>query len=206
VTIDVANNGTVNIAELTSTAGLDFGLHRLYVRYLDNRGAWSETEGRYVYIVTPQPSPFVADQLVGGEFWIDTDPGIGNATPLSVSEDSATFYAGGFTLGLHLIGVRFIDAFGVWTPTIQDTIIAGPVLMVQRVGSNIVLNWVPGDSTAGRPFHIWRANQSGGPYVEVDTTSGLTWTDVGAVDSSAARRFYYIRQTSSDSLAGRNGE
>jgi hypothetical protein len=194
VTIDVPDSGRVNIAELASTEGLDLGLHTLSIRYLDNHGVWSASEGRYVYIVTPQPPPFVSDHLIGGEYWVETDPGIGNGTPLAVSDDSAAFYADGFTLGAHIIGVRFYDAFGVWTMTIQDTVIAGPVLMIHRSGNSMVLYWVPSDSVEGRPFHIWRALQSEGPFTEVDTTSNVNWTDTDILNSPD-KHFYYIRQT-----------
>lgn len=202
VVIDVADAETVTLEELVGTADLGFGIHRFYVRYRDNRNITGGAEGRYGYIVTPQPSPFVANHLVGGEYWVNTDPGIGNATPFGNADDGTwdegeeftTFQITGFPLGPTYIGVRFYDAFGVWTPTIQDTVIAGPVLVIRRSGNNIVLDWIPGHETEGRPFHVWRADQVAGPFTEVDTTSNVTWADSNAVNN-AARNFYYIRQT-----------
>ena len=202
VIVDVADGETVNLAELASTAGLDFGLHRLYVRYLDDRGLWSGNEGRYIYIVGAQPTPLVADHLVGGEYWLDDDPGTGNGVPFATTDDGAwdegdesvTFDLSAIPFGRHYIRLRFQDAFGVWTPMIEDTVFVGPILTIRRAGNSMVLDWMPADSTQGHPFHVWRADQSNGPFTEVASTDSLTWTDTNILNTSL-RQYYHIRHT-----------
>lgn len=106
-----------------STAGLDEGYHLLSVRTRENTGEWSITKTLPVYlteeeVITP-PQP--AADLVNGEYFFDdSDPGPGNAQPITaaisgtqiaISEDISV---DGLLPGAHLINMRFQDANGHW--------------------------------------------------------------------------------------------
>lgn len=200
-TVDIPDSGTVNVAQAVSSAGLPRGLHRFYSGFRDSRGIWSPEEGRYVFIASAPPTPFVSNHLAGGEYFVNVDPGVGNGIPLGAPDSSGwdsgteavTFHLSGIPIGTHVIGLRFRDAFGVWSPLIQDTMMVGPILTVRVSGNNIVLDWIPTGNAP--PYHVWRADQNAGPFAEVDSTNNVTWTDVNAVNL-ALRHFYYIRQNS----------
>ncbi len=53
--------------------------------------------------------------VVGGEIWIGTDPGIGQATPLVSSNGTLSGAISGLAAGLYPVGVRAVDAAGNWS-------------------------------------------------------------------------------------------
>jgi len=199
-TLDIPDSGTANIAQAVSSAGLAIGLHRFYSSYRDSRGIWGPDEGRYLFVASTPPTPFVSNHLTGGEYFVNVDPGVGNGIPLGAPDssgwdsgsESVTFHLTGIPIGTHVIGLRFRDAFGLWSPLIQDTMMVGPILTVRLSGNDIILDWIPSGNAP--PYHVWRANSSAGPFAEVDSTNNVTWTDVNAINL-APRHFYYVRQT-----------
>ena len=94
------------------------GNHELYIRTKDNDGKWSVTLKRTIEVLT-STSP----QITSGEYFIDTDPGYGNAAPITVSTpDSAilqNFSAAisGIADGYHKLYVRVKDNNGKWAFT-----------------------------------------------------------------------------------------
>lgn len=95
-----------------NTSGLSSGHHEVYVRTKDNNGMWSEVGKRHV---------FISGTIVAAEYFYDTDPGIGNATPIPVSAtvDSIDFNAAlstsGLSLGHHEVYVRTKNSDNVWS-------------------------------------------------------------------------------------------
>ena len=92
------------------------GLHVLSVRAQDTEGHWSQTLSRTFYVARLQDIVYV-------EYFIDTDPGIGNGTPvplpdidyrahLNLNLDVSTL---GLSVGEHKFFVRGKDALGQWT-------------------------------------------------------------------------------------------
>lgn len=58
--------------------------------------------------------------VVGGEYFLDSDPGTGNGTPLSLNADGTGLtHTFGTTLapGVYTVGVRSVDAAGNWSST-----------------------------------------------------------------------------------------
>jgi len=91
------------------------GAHVLYVRSQDDAGRWSTTMSRPLYIEQLQ-------DIVHVEYFIDSDPGMGKATPLPLPDvdyrahldfDVAVNTAG-LELGMHELSVRACDALGQW--------------------------------------------------------------------------------------------
>ena len=67
---------------------------------------------------------FTQPDIVAAEYFIDNDPGVGSATPLSVTQgqtidEDYNIPTNGLGLaeGVHLIGIRTLDANGVWSMT-----------------------------------------------------------------------------------------
>lgn len=66
-----------------------------------------------------------AQQLVAYEWFVDTDPGIGNATLVSTTNSDQlniveTFPSSGLALGMHQFGIRWKDDTGVWSHTLYS--------------------------------------------------------------------------------------
>lgn len=61
------------------TGSLSNGLHVLYIRTKNTSGVWSLSEPRMVNVI----QSVVNSNIVAGEYFIDTDPGIGSAIPFN---------------------------------------------------------------------------------------------------------------------------
>ena len=79
--IPVTSGSTVNFSP-TIPVSLSQGFHYLAVRVKDAEGKWGMFETRKFYISSP-PSSDLTD-IVAAEYFINTDPGVGNATSLPV--------------------------------------------------------------------------------------------------------------------------
>lgn len=100
-----------------STTNLSSGLHRLYVRVKDDSNTWSIVECKLFYIMpvaTSQPN------LTAGEWFVDTDPGVGNGTVISfvsgaVINKTFDISNASFSVGIHKLFVRVKDGNDVWS-------------------------------------------------------------------------------------------
>ncbi len=83
-------------------------------------------------------------------------------------------------------GQRMIRLLGVAIPAPTD-------LVILSSGNDIVLNWVG----SGAPYYrILSATTTGGPYVTTEgSTSGTTFTDVGAVNTDAIKFYVVVSST-----------
>ncbi|MEO7308984.1 MAG: T9SS type A sorting domain-containing protein [Chitinophagaceae bacterium] len=111
----------VNISSVSN------GLHTLYVRTHSStisvpvQGFWSETNYTYFYKQNNVTVPVSTIQKL--EYFIDTDPGFGNAitipvTPaVQVSDISFTPNVSSLTNGFHVLFIRSLDANGKWSIT-----------------------------------------------------------------------------------------
>jgi len=122
-------NLTVNIDPATLTTGV----HVFGIRSKDANGAWS-LDNKWLF-VKPYSNSTGTPNVSRVEYYIDTDPGYGNATNvnigtgtdfanLTVNIDPATLLQ-----GVHLLGIRAKDANGAWSldnkwlflkPSLQD--------------------------------------------------------------------------------------
>ncbi len=102
---------TITQTAVIPTTGLVPGWHDLYVRSKDSRGIWGNTGVRRV---------FVEESITSGEYFIDTDPGVGLGTPLTITTASdtvtATYSIGttGLKAGTHSLYVRTRSVSGKW--------------------------------------------------------------------------------------------
>ena len=116
-------DGTLGDLDFTvETADLDPGWHVVYVRMQDEDGVWGRPEPATIQVIPAQEKE-EAPVIVAAEYFMDTDPGEGRATPLD-PEDGAfdtSMEAGealaspeGFAPGWHMMYVRMKDEDGVW--------------------------------------------------------------------------------------------
>lgn len=93
-----------------------WGAHVLYVRSQDSNGHWSATMSRPLYIECLQDIVYV-------EYFIDSDPGVGQATPLTLPDQDYKAHllfnfevsTMSLSLGEHELFVRARDVFDQWT-------------------------------------------------------------------------------------------
>ena len=99
-----------------STAGLLVGIHKLYVRVQNAAGLWSAYDKNVFYI---NPSQINTSNIDSAEYFIDTDPGVGNGTPLTMTGNSIdqnyNVPTTGLSDGIHKLYVRIINDNGTWS-------------------------------------------------------------------------------------------
>ncbi len=138
-------NQAININPSTVTSGV----HILGVRAKDANGAWSQ-DNRWLFAKpysTDTSGPGILPNISTVEYYVDTDPGYGNATALSIpsgtdlSNLTINLDTSTLTPGVHILGVRAKDANGSWSldnrwlfarPYAGDTIPPGPVPNLKR--------------------------------------------------------------------------
>lgn len=101
-----------------STGGLQNGPHQLFVRAQDSAGHWSLAHHAQFYLIqTASLNPFALDRI---EYFIDDDPGYGNATSIllnSANTVDSTFNIplSGLDAGIHRLFVRTRNVAGFWS-------------------------------------------------------------------------------------------
>jgi hypothetical protein len=120
ISITPASNLT-NLAINIDLTPLSQGVHIVGIRSRDANGAWS-LDNKWLFLkpyantgAVPQPN------VNRVEWFLDTDPGYGNATPISITPgQNLTSLAINIDLvplnqGVHIVGVRSRDANGAWS-------------------------------------------------------------------------------------------
>ena len=105
-------------------SGLSGGVHMLGVRARDSSGGWSQTVVRQIVVSSGTHNP----NIVREEYFFDSDPGYGLATPVTITPDSlinstTPFNLAGLSGGVHMIGVRAKDANDGWSETVMHQVI-----------------------------------------------------------------------------------
>jgi len=127
--IPVPVSAAINIPGLAASVnvtGLGNGLHWLYIRTRDAAGHWSITNMRdflYDAAVVYTAAPVAAQNIVSAEYFIDTDPGFGNATPITISPGldlnnvPVSVTTTGVSNGIHRLYIRTRSNEGRWSLT-----------------------------------------------------------------------------------------
>ncbi|QAA80457.1 BspA family leucine-rich repeat surface protein [Aequorivita sp. H23M31] len=113
-----ANTGEVNTTFAIPLGNLPTGFHAITLRAKDTDGTWGLYSTARFYI-----SDFIADEVkdvVALEYWFDTDPGVGNATGISVTPSQMINQVipiplNDLSIGFHKIGIRVKNADGTWS-------------------------------------------------------------------------------------------
>lgn len=105
---------------VVSVAGLAYGVHHLCLRAQDNTGVWSQVATYSVFVTSPTTA-----NAVRIEYFFDTDPGFGQGTPITPSQDETATYAlslDGLSMGAHVLNLRVQDNHGRWSAVQQHPI------------------------------------------------------------------------------------
>jgi PKD repeat protein len=116
---DVSHTFNPNISALSD------GFHTIGVRTKTLSNEWSETVYG-VFFKTTGGSSTVSDGMVQVEYFINNDPGVGNATSISVTPNPEETYLlnidlVGISNGLNVLGIRTQDNYGNWSSTAYST-------------------------------------------------------------------------------------
>jgi hypothetical protein len=152
---------SITFTNSINTTGLSEGSHFLFVRTRDNNGIWSLYQPREFYIKI---------QIEAAEFFIDTDPGVGNGTPVTVPvyADSVSFLSNivtplSLTNGNHYLFIRTRDSKRIWSlyePVLFTVDITLPVewltFTAEKENEKALLNWSTASETNCDRFEIER--------------------------------------------------
>lgn len=115
-----------NITADVNTSGLSMGTHRLYLRTRNQEGSWSISVFKE-FVVSADPAypaaPPAPLNIVAAEYFIDTDPGAGKGTAVSITPGtninnvSVNANTNGLALGTHRLYIRTKNQEGSWSLT-----------------------------------------------------------------------------------------
>jgi hypothetical protein len=115
----ISVNADISVSSVFTvpTAALSAGFHRLYVRARFADGRWGQMEEQAFYLLQPVANP--TPDISAMEYFIDTDPGAGNGTPIAVNADVSvssvfTVPTAALSAGFHRLYVRARFADGRW--------------------------------------------------------------------------------------------
>ncbi|MFD2726686.1 T9SS type A sorting domain-containing protein [Hyunsoonleella rubra] len=124
------SGNTVDTDLTVPTTGLPNGVHKLYVRLVNGDGTWSLYD-RNVFYVNPNNSN--SANIASAEYFIDTDPGVGNATSLAVSgnviDQDFNVPTTGLSEGVHKLYLRLINDDGTWSLYDRNVFYVSPDLV-----------------------------------------------------------------------------
>ncbi|HRO41335.1 MAG TPA: T9SS type A sorting domain-containing protein [Flavipsychrobacter sp.] len=120
----VASSNISSFAFTANVSSLTNGMHTLYVRSKDAQGKWSVTNATvFTKVQALSINPNTRTNISRIEYFVDIDPGIGNAFPLTFTPDtnvSTLAFNVDMTVllnGPHKLYIRSRDAQGKWSIT-----------------------------------------------------------------------------------------
>jgi len=146
------------------------GFHTIYYRAKSSNGLWSTLLAKPVFIQRNAQTA-ATPNLRKIEYFLDTDPGAGNATSISLSastiDQSYSIDLSTAPLGFHILYVRSQDTNGRWSLPMAKP------FFVNKSGSNIVaLEYYYFDGTTKSPIKIYSGFPPG-PNVTIDFAAVL---------------------------------
>lgn len=118
-TLTLPSNGSSITSQFSiPTSNLSEGFHSLYLRAKDDDNTFGLYDTRTFYVL--KPSQVTITNLVAAEYYFDTDPGLGNASSLTISSaanitDSFNIPIGALAAGFHTLYIRFKNEANSWS-------------------------------------------------------------------------------------------
>lgn len=115
--LTIPNSTTLNNAFSIPLNTTSTGIHVLHIRVKNNLNQWS-LYGRQVFYKSEQISN---NEIVAAEFFIDTDPGIGNATAINITQGAFVdetlniSIPNNLSAGDHILHIRVQSSNGNWS-------------------------------------------------------------------------------------------
>ncbi len=123
------------------TTGLTEGLHVLHIRVKDDDDTWSLYKRAYFYTHSSN-SNATATPIIAAEYFFDTDPGVGSATDIAITqgftidEDLAIQVPTAMVNGDHYLYLRVQDQDGTWSLYKRALFIVDDSLAVEDFNSD----------------------------------------------------------------------
>ncbi|MBS1680875.1 MAG: gliding motility-associated C-terminal domain-containing protein [Bacteroidetes bacterium] len=136
--VSVVAGSSIDQTYNVSISSLTEGYHTFSYRVLDSNGHWSLVATRTFFIVTPVVFA-TATTIKRAEYFFDTDPGTGAATPLTITpaateNNSFMLNVSSLSAGFHQLMVRYQDDLGRWSLVAQRTFyIVPPVVTTNSI-------------------------------------------------------------------------
>lgn len=135
--VDVANAPTLDQNISIPINSLASGIHILHLRSKKDTNKWSFYARQTFYIANFNAN--LTNTLTAAEYFIDTDPGVGNASALNITSASTlnTTFAiplNGIATGIHIVHIRVKNNLNQWSLYSQQVFYKSP----QILGSTIV--------------------------------------------------------------------
>jgi len=116
---------------------LGTGFHFLNIRTMGQDGKWSISERRMFYI----EAQYTAGPLVAAEFFVGTDPGNGQGTPITVTAGDSIDFTGLLAItqtdtAIYMLNIRVRDTARVWSIYATDTFAIVDNIGVKEVGAD----------------------------------------------------------------------
>jgi len=163
--INVTQNDSLAFTTGTSTETLLPGTHQLFIRFRDSLGRWGIAEQRTFLIDGSISAPVVIAPVTTGEYFIDTDPGTGKATALTITKaDSLNvqFHLASTTKpGVHQLFIRLKDSLNRWGIAEQRTFFVDSALAQPKLAPIVAAEYfINVDTGVGRgtPIPITKAD------------------------------------------------
>jgi hypothetical protein len=103
---------------ITVPSNMNEGHHLLSIRMKDSSGNWGLFENRLFYVDNPGPT---YNPIVAAEYFVDTDPGVGNATAIvlnvadTVDQAVSLSIPSALLTGNHKLAIRVKNLEGKWS-------------------------------------------------------------------------------------------
>lgn len=115
--ITISPNNLIDQVEMISTDTISEGFHTVGVRARDDQGNWSIVSSRPFYVNTAQAT--IQNQISRVEYYIDIDPGVGNAEAISITSATdidvlTSIQTDTLSQGMHTLVIRSQDDQGNW--------------------------------------------------------------------------------------------
>lgn len=124
--ISIATSSDVSLTESLDLSGLSTGFHTVYLRGKLQGGSWGPTSATTIFVESAigLGDVVIVEEL---EFFVDTDPGAGLGTPISISAaasvtTSEALATSGLSTGFHTVYLRGKLQNGTWGPYTSQTI------------------------------------------------------------------------------------
>ncbi len=197
------------------TGSLSPGAHTLSIRLRHDDGTWGSATTRAIEVTDADAKVvLVSPKIALAEYYVDNDPGPGNAVPMTVDDGtfdewyenvSATLTTTGYSEGVHAFGVRFRNNDGSWGPVYRSvfeiqnlTAPSAPLNLVAVPGdSSVVLTWSPNTEPDLALYRIY-AGTSPNPTIPVDSAAGGVSDTSRTIGNLIPGVTYYFRITAVD--------
>lgn len=120
------------VATQLAVDNLPDGIHRLFFRFQDNKGRWSQTYNHNVFVKHAQ-----VGLIARGEYFIGQVDGFGEGTPIAIDMPgdpvqiaTELILSGALPAGDHDFFYRFQDTQGRWSQTYHTIVSATEAIMV----------------------------------------------------------------------------